>query len=514
MKKKLLAVMMTVVMTLSLLTACGGGQGGQTDEDGNRTLRLRLTASLNSLDWETNMNPNDMKVWHQMFEGLYGLDESQNGYYNELAKEVVLNDDETEYTITLQDGVKFQNGEDLKASDVVFSYERAMSNPAFNYLTEPIDKVEAIDDSTVKFTLKYPFSPISHTFFCIKISSEKEVTEQGDDYGTIPHKAGTGPYYVEEYDAASGVKFKAFEDYWRGAPDIKSINYQVMTDDSAAVVAFENGELDYLEEAPLSDWDSLKEASGDNNAMIKGNNILWFGINYAASDILGNDKVREAIFYAINKEDINVAVSDGLGTEATQYMPSEYVPTSPDSGFETYDYNPDKAKELLKEAGYENGVDVGTILTGGTKNDKMAQVIQANLAEVGINAEVSVMDLSIVSERWFAQDFDMCVYADSGNYDFNNIRQQVHSESVGMYCIKYKDGPFDWQRMEELIELGASVADVETRKEYYTELWSMVMDTATILPCLHWPTGIVWSDDLDIGDPVPTYYKVRTFSWK
>ena len=123
---------------------------------------------------------------------------------------------------------------------------------------------------------------------------------------------------MEEYDAASGVKLKAFEDYWRGAPDIKSIEYQVMTDDSAAVVAFENGELDYLEEAPLSDWESLKAAAGDNNAMIKGNNILWFGINYAANDVLANDKVRQAMFYAINKEDINIAVSDGLGVEATQ----------------------------------------------------------------------------------------------------------------------------------------------------------------------------------------------------
>lgn len=513
MKKKVLAVVMTATMMFSLLVGCGGSDG-ETDKDGNRTLRLRLTASLNSLDWEINMTPNDMKVWHQMFEGLYGMDESGEGYYQELAKDVQLNDDETEYTITLQDGVKFQNGEDLKASDVVFSYERAMDNPAWGHLTEPIEKIEAIDDATVKFTLKYPYAPIDHTFFCIKISSEKEVTEQGEKYGTIPHKAGTGPYYVEEYDAASGVKLKAFEDYWRGAPEIKALNYQVMTDDSAAVVAFENGELDYLDEAPLSDWDSLSKAAGDNSKMIKGNNILWFGINYAANDVLANDKVREAIFYAINKEDINVAVCNGLGATTSQYMPSEYVETSPVDGFETYDYNPDKAKELLAEAGYADGVDVGTILTGGTKNDKMAQVIQANLAAVGIKAEVSVMDISIVSEKWFTQEFDMCVYADSGNYDFNNIRQQVHSESVGMYCIKYKDGPFDWKHMEELIEKAAAIKDVDQRLEYYTELWSMVMDTATILPCVHWPVGIVWAEDLDIGEPVPQYYKVRTFKWK
>lgn len=539
MKKKILAIVMVVAMIFGALTGCTdssnsnasntpntgssgssgstGGNQSQAADNSDRVLRLRLTSSVTSLDWEGSTNTHDMKVWHQMFEGLYGMDEANNGYYQELAKEVELNDDETVYTITLQDGVKFQNGDDLKASDVVFSYNRAMKNPAFNYLTAPIDKVEAADDSTVKITLKYPFSPIGHTFFCIKIMSEREVTEQGDKFGTVLHKAGTGPYYVEEYDVASGVKLRAFEDYWRGAPSIKAIEYRVLSDDSAAVISYENGELDYYEEAPLSDWESLSAAAGENKAMLKGNNILWFGVNYLANDVLANEKVRQAMFYAINKEDINIAVCDGLGEEATQYMPSEYVATSPKDGFETYPYNPEKAKELLTEAGYPDGVNVGTILTCGAstgKNAKMAQVVQANLAEIGITAEVSVMDVSIVVERWHMQDYDLCVFADSGNYDYNNIRQQLHSESVGMYCIKYKDGPFDWQRMEELIELGASVSDVDKRLEYYTELWSITMDTATMLPCLHYPTALVWSKDLNIGEPVPTYYKVRTFSWK
>ena len=177
----------------------------------------------------------------------------------------------------------------------------------------------------------------------------------------------------------------------------------------------------------------------------------------------------------------------------------------------------DKARELLAEAGYPDGVDAGTILTGGdstSNNAKMAQVLQANLAEVGINVEVQTMDISVVTEMWHNQEFDICVFSDSGNYDFNNIRQQVDSESVGMYCIKYKDGPFDWQRIEELVDLGASTSDVDTRLEYYTELWSIVMDTATILPVINTPVGIVWSEDLDIGDPVPTYYELKNFAWK
>jgi ABC-type transport system substrate-binding protein len=116
--------------------------------------------------------------------------------------------------------------------------------------------------------------------------------------------------------------------------------------------------------------------------------------------------------------------------------------------------------------------------------------------------------------RLYDQDYDICIYADSNNFDFNNIRQMVHSESVGMYIVKYKDGPFNWKRLEELVDLGVSTSDIEERVGYYTELWSIVMDSATLLPCLSKPVPTVWASDLEIGTPVPSFYKIRTFSWK
>lgn len=522
MKKRTMLLLLLSIITSIALLGCSGGNDTQESEGAqeDKALKLRVSDSIPSLDWEQSTSTRAVKVWHQMYEGLYGMDEASNGYYKELAKDVSLSDDLKEYTITLLDGVKFQNGEDLKASDVVFTYERAMQNPRFNYVTNMIDTIVAEGDDTVKITLKEPFSAIDHTFFTIKIVSEKEVTDQGEKFGTIPNKAGTGPYYATEYEIASGLKLDAFEDYWRGAPNIKHIEYRVISDNAAAVIAFENGELDYFEDAPLSDWDSLVASAGDNNSLTAGNNILFLAVNYSSptnNGVLANDKVREAIFYAINREDINYAVCDGLGEITDYYMPPQYVATSPKDGFRTYEYDAEKAKALLAEAGYPDGVSVGTILTYGAstaEKAKMAQVVQANLAEVGIAAEVSVMEAASVTPRLYAQDYDICIYSDSGNYDYNNIRQQVHSESEGMYVVKYKDGPFNWQRMEELCDLGVSTSDVEERLAYYTELWALVMDSQTIYPALNRPVPTVWAADLDIGTPVPTYYKVRTFSWK
>lgn len=525
MKTRIIGIILTVLMAVGTVSGCASktndlnvDKAGTEATAADKTMKLRLSASLTSLDWEQTTNTRDMKVWHQMYEGLYGMDESKNGYYDELAKKVDISEDKKVYTIALQDGVKFQNGDAMKASDVVFSYKRAMKNSRFNYLTSMIVDVVAVDDSTVKITLDNPYSPISHTFFCIKIMSEKEVTEQGDKFGTIPNKAGTGAYYVTEYNIATGVKLEAFDGYWRGAPAIKSVDYIVISDETAAIIAYENGELDYFEDAPVSDWKSLSEAAGDNSKLIKGNNIMFMAINnLSPKKVLADLKVRQAIFYAVNKTDINLAVSDGLGTVATQYMPSEYVATSPVDGFKTYDFDLAQSKKLLTEAGYADGIDVGTIMTYGastSNNAKMAQVLQANLANAGITAAVSVQEAAIVTPKLYAQDYDICVFADSGNYDFNNIRQQVDSESVGMYVVKYKDGPTDWKRMEELVDLGVSTVDVNERRANYTELWSIVMDSATILPCLHRPVAIVWAKNIDIGQPVPTYYKIRTFSWK
>ena len=505
---------------------------GEADANADRVLYVRSSKSLASLDWQATTNTSDMQVtWVQLFEGLYGMDEAHGGYYNLLAKDIQISDDGLTYTITLQDAT-FQNGDELKASDVVFSYNLAMQNSRFNYVTSMINSIEAADDKTVVMTLDYPYSAIAHTFWSIKVYSEREYTETvnaGIEFGTQIHTAGTGPYYAVKYDPATGVTLKAYENYWGGAPAIKNVEYRLITEDSAAVIAYENGELDYLTDAPLSDWANLSAAAGENCSLVKGNNIRFLAINYLSANndgILANENVRKAIFYAVNKDNILMASTSGYGQAAYEYMPSEYVATSPnvaDGKFTTYDYDPAKAHQCLLDAGFTEeqiaaGINVGTILTYGAETaekGKAAVVIQASLAECGMIAGVEIADAAIVTPRMYSQDFDIAIFADSGNYDYNNIRQQVHSESVGMYLVKCKDdaSPFNWQRIEELVDAGVATADTQERYDIYTELWSIIMDTVTILPLYHNAVGIAWSANVNIGDPNPTYYHLDDFSW-
>lgn len=542
--KKTLAIVMACLMFVVLFAGCkpsdnqgtnkpegtnppqtsGGNQGGE-----DQTLYLRKTASLQSTDWEATTNTFDMQItWVQIFEGLYGMDEASGGYYNLLAKDIQVSADGLTYTITLVDAT-FQNGDPLTAQDVVFSYNRAMENSRFNYVTAMINGIEAVDEKTVVMTLDYPYSAIAHTFWSIKISSEREVTAAGDTFGTVPHKAGTGPYYVETYDVASGVVLKANENYWGGAPAIKTVEYRVISEDSAAVIAFENGEIDYLNDAPLSEWENIAAAAGENCELVKGNNIRFLAINYLSptnNNILGNQLVREAIFYAIDKANIVLASTSGYGQAAYEYMPHEYVATSPnyeDGNFKIFDYDPDKCHELLLQAGFTEdqiaaGIDVGTIVTYGAETaekGKAAIVIQASLDRCGLKAQVEIGEAANITPRLYTQDYDMCIFADSGNYDYNNIRQQVDSESTGMYVVRYKDdaSPFDWEQIETLVDQGVATADVAARYDIYTQLWAIVMDSATILPLYHNAVGVAWSSKINPGAINPTYYHIDDFTW-
>lgn len=529
--KRFFSVLLAIMLVLTLITGCGNNGSSDSTKESD-TLHLRLTSPLQSTDWQQVSNLDGSKLINiQVFEGLYGMDEVSGGYYNLLAKDIQVSEDGKVYTISLVDAT-FQNGEKMTAEDVVFSYNLAMANAKYGYVTSMIDKIEAKDDKTVVLTLKYAYSAIAHTFFTVKVISQKEYEEiqaAGETFGTKPHTAATGPYYIAEYDVSAGVKLAAYENYWNGAPAIKNVEYRVITDDAAAVIAFENGEIDYLTDAPLAEWSNIEKSAGDRCQLVKANDITFMGINYKSesnNSILANEKVREAIFYAINKENIVQSSTNGLGSVAYEYMVPEYVATSPkasDGGFKTFDYNAEKCHQCLLDAGFteeeiSQGIPVGTILTYPSDNSpkgKAAVVIQDALKQNGMIAEVEIRESAACSNDLYGQHYDLCIFSDSGNFDYNNIRQQLHSESIGMAVVNYKDdkGTFDWEYMEKLIDEGVSVTDTAERYKIYTELWSYAMDTKTILPLYHSAVGIAWSDRITVDKINPTYYHLTDFSW-
>lgn len=512
--KKTLSYILAIVVCLATLCGCGDTPGGGQTTDGPRdSVMLRNALGMQTTDPADTNETDVLTVNEQIYEGLYTLDESGGGYQPCLAKKIDISDDATVYTITLQDGVKFHNGETLKASDVVFSYQHFMDNPKYNSYTDMIEKVEALDDSHVVITIARPYSPILHTFFNIKILSEKEVTSQGSDFGTIANLAGTGPYYMdaETYRPNSGWTLYAFEDYWQGAPQIKKIGYVVIEDNSSAVIALKNGDIDYLS-VPLSNWADIKDSGKFATNEMESNDIQFMCINYESSEVLNNDKVRQAIVHATNREAMNVVATDGLGKVTDFYINPHYAEAAPTECDVDLSYNPELAKSLLAEAGYPDGVDVGEILVGTGSSEPYATVLQSNLAEVGITAKITTLEFGVAVDRMASQDYNICIVGDNGNYDFNNFRQQAHSGSVGIYNVSFVGDKFDYKHIEDLFAQGEQITDEAARKEIYTELYNEVMATYCVIPLVAPPACTAWNPDLNVVN-VPTYYRVAEWSW-
>ncbi len=511
---KKLALVLTVVMLFTALVGCtpdaNGPDNGATGQ--KDSVNLRSTEPMSTVDPSNDRLVPNMQVLEQVYEGLYQLDESEGGYKLCLAKSVDISDDGLVYTFVLHDDVKFHNGDTMKASDVVFSYERFMANTKFTTYTEMIKSVEAKDDSTVVITLERPYSPILHTFHTVKVMNEAVIKEQGNKFGTEIALAGTGPYYFTHYDPSTKWTLTAFEDYWCGPAEIETINYIYIGDDAAALIAFENGEIDWIE-VPLSGWEGIKNSGKWNTEETRANYIQYVAINYDANEVLANDKVREAIAYAMDREAMNLAVFEGYGYVSDFYIDPYYAEAAPTECDVKYEYNPEKAKTLLAEAGYPNGVDVGVILTcKADVYEAAAVVLQSNLADVGITASVSTLDFGVAVDRMNTQDFDICIIDDAGNYDFNNYRQQVHSESVGMYMVKFEGDKFDYKYFDSLFKKGEELTDPEERKTVYTELYNAVMSTYTLLPTIVKPNTYAWVKDLNVVN-VACYYRVYQWSW-
>lgn len=521
MKKRFISLLMSMLMLAAALTGCAGG--GESSGGSENTVTLRNTAALTTSDPNQTTNTHEYTVFENIYEGLYDLNEATGGYDLRLAEKVEANEDVTEYIVTLRKDVKFHNGETMTADDVVFSYEMAQNSPKQAAFVRPLDHVEKVDDYTVKIVLNQPFSPIGHMLFKVKILSQKEVTEQGDDFGKIANKAGTGPYMWDEenYNPLTSWSAVAFEDYYRGKAKIDRIVWNVIEDDTSAITALQNGEIDYMI-VPISYWEDIKSSDKFTCVEKESNEVMTFCINIESKNygsVLQNDLVREAIMYAIDRDAVNQLVCDGYGTPTYMYINPNYAASAPtaDSLENPIPFDLEKSKALLAEAGYPDGVDVGEFLAAAGRNESYAIAIQAQLEAAGIRSTLVVQDYSVAGDRLVAQEYDLAMAYDCGNYDFNNFEQQCASASVGIKNCVF-DGPAGKfnelsDQFDAWLQEGASTADEEERIAIYTELYNAFYDTHTLTPVIVIPSCIAYNKDLD-AVAVPTDYRVYDWSWK
>ncbi|HPK16291.1 MAG: Heme-binding protein A precursor [Firmicutes bacterium ADurb.Bin248] len=488
-----------------------GSETAAPAEPSRDTLNLCVQSALLTTDGQGTNNLQTKYVLTQMYEGLYYFNEAKGQLEPRVAESYTISEDGKVYTFKLRGDVFFHNGDPVKASDVAFSFNRALTKPDVSSFASKVVEAKAVDDATVEVYLETPYAPFLVNLCNIFILSEREVTEQGEAFGTQISTAGCGPYMMTALDNDVKWTLEAFPQYYRGEAAIKYINYIPIADAAATIIAFEAGELDWI----IGDTTSFQSFAADpkykTEAML-ANHCNWLAVNPDANDALANGDVRKAIAYAIDKEALNYAAFDGLAGIADYLENPDYNIGAPRSSVK-YNYDPEKAKQLLAQAGYADGVDIGTLMYASSGYwPKLAQVIQANLAAVGIQCELEAGELASQLVQARAQDYDIYVCGASSYGDYDNVRRRFYSTLEGSYFVKYKGDKFDWQRMDQLMDESCAATDPAARLALTEELNDMLMETATYIPLNHKVQPYVWNADLNVVNQ-PNYYCVYDWSW-
>lgn len=357
-----------------------------------KDVTIAVASNFTTLDPYDANDTLSQAVAKSFYQGLFGFDKAMK-LENVLADSYQASPDGLIYTIKLKGGVKFQDGTPFNAAAVKANLDRA-SNPdnhlkRYN-LFKTIPTTEVVDDSTVKITLKQPFSAFINTLAspAAAMISPAALKKYGKDIGF--HPVGTGPYEFVTWNQTEFVKVKKFAGYWKtGYPKLDSITWRPVVDNNTRSAMLQTGEANFafpipFEQARLLEKNSKLDLVTSPSIMQR---YISFNVTQKPFD---NPKVREAINYAINRQALAKVAFAGYATPATGIVPPsiQYSQSYP-----APEYNPAKARELLKEAGYPNGF---TTTLWSSHNHSTAQKVlqftQQQLAQVGIKVELTAMD--------------------------------------------------------------------------------------------------------------------------
>ncbi|MFU1910515.1 ABC transporter substrate-binding protein [Bordetella hinzii] len=391
MKRK---VLMRCGLALAL-TACGLGFSAWAEE--RPMLRLSSGAADNAtLDPHRATSTADKGVAAEMFNALVRFPPGSadpKALEPDLAERWEASPDSKTWTFHLRRGVQFHGGYgELKAEDVVYSIQRAAdpNRSSFAATFGLIDKVEAVDDHTVRFTLKYPdaaFLGRVSNYHGGNIVSKKAAEKLGDKFGGSP--VGTGPFAFGQHVTQQYVKLVANDSYFRGKPKLAGIMYRMIPSDSARELAFTSNEIDVMQGKREQRWVERSAKRGMQVDIFEPAEFRTLHINRNIKP-LDNLKVREAIAAAINVDEIVRYAGKDVADKGCSVVPNGYL--GQDCGAGAYAYDAGRAKQLLAEAGFPDGIQIKSVVSNISAQQPIMEIVQAQLAKAGIKLDMEVVD--------------------------------------------------------------------------------------------------------------------------
>jgi peptide/nickel transport system substrate-binding protein len=379
--------------------------------------------------------------------------------------------DHTVFTFHLRSGVKFHNGKTLDSQDVKYTFESTLSPEFKSPIRGSIDKLESIetpDPLTVVFKAREPFYTFAGNLPAIGI------VPAGSDASIADSPVGTGPYRFVQYSEAAGLRLQSNEQYWGGAPTIPRLLVESIPDNSTRQAALMSGEVDMTYNAQF-DPETVRALASRRDLKViigGGTNIAHLGINMTLP-ILSNERVRQAISYAIDRDAIIHRLLRDQATRAISILPPEQWAYDPN--LSPYDYDPERARRLLDEAGFPDPGPSGSgsrfsltlITTTNQLSRNIAAILQDQLRRVGITLKLESLESATFFDRLGQAQFDLYYVIGVGGNQSTDIFQfayhsRYHNDQFNDLVAKLSPTD-DLASMEPLL---AVLGQILARKDY------------------------------------------------
>lgn len=458
------------------------GQGEEADpEDVDQDLVVAQLSDAVSLDPHGSNDSPSSNVRTKIYENLLYFDLDME-LQPELATdwEAV---DETTWRFTLREDVTFHDGEEFNAEAVKANLERVTDEEFGSerlFLYEMITEINVVDEYTVEIVTEYPFAPLlSHLAHDGGgMISPAAIEEAGFDE---VEAVGTGPFELDSWEPGDEVVLVRNEDYWGDAPNLDSITFQVVPEESTRLALVENGEAHIAPFEQPTNQARVESAQSMDLMLYDSLSLDYIGMN-TEKEPFDDVQVRQAITMAIDRESMVEGILEGAGTPAIGPL-SELV-----FGFtedvESLDYDPEGAEELLAEAGYEDGFETTLWTNDNARRMEIAEIVQNDLAEVGIDVEIEVLEWGAYLDETSEGNHDMYILGwvtVTGDADYG-LYALFHSDSHGATGNR---SFYSNDRVDELLDEGREETDMDEREQIYADVQNELVPEAPHINLYH-----------------------------
>ncbi len=466
--KKIIVGLATVALLCSLTNA--------------KTLRIGTSTEVQSMDPYFINNDDTNSVLSNIFDNLVMFDKDIKIQSNLAVS--WSNPSPKVWILKLRKGVKFHNGSTFNADDVVFSYNRVKNwkKSAFKSKINMLEKVEKIDDFTVKMTTVKPYPIFLRQLTYVSIMDKETLKGKTDQWVGL-HPIGTGPYTLDSWSKGSYLKLKVNNSYWKGNSTYDKVVFKPLTNDATRIAGLLSGAVDIINKVPAVDVARIQKSDKLNFFMLPSLRTIYIHMDQHREKSPFLDKrVRQAFSYAINRKSITKYIMKGFAVTASQINASTIY--GYDKSLKSFEYNPKKAKELLAEAGYKDGFKIQLDALNSGDYPKVAQAVASDLARVGIKVKVNVTPGSLFFGKMGKREtsFSLIGWA-SGSGDASSFYDSiVHSVNSDKGYGKYNWGNFSNAKTDELIENSSSTMDTKERLNQLKEINEIAMKEVAYLP--------------------------------